>query len=273
MNKAFIALLAFLCGGGVGYLVAVKLLEDKYAQQAQEEIDSVKEHYSAKIMHDHTSKEEPVDNGMTEEEHEAGTRSNKMPLVRNSINEGGAPVKTARTSYNEMAKEQKKSELGFGSSSVTDADEEPEETDSDEDEQYVDAAGMYEGDHIDRGTTRDLSNVDREEPYVISAREYTDEFPHHDKVSLYYYVADDTLMDEDEDVIDDIDETVGWDVFHILEMQSSAWVRNERLGIDYEICSVRNGFAGTRGGAGVRENLSPREKHLRDMKRKGLLDE
>lgn len=259
MNKTFIALLAFVCGGGVGYLVAKKLLEEKYAQIAQEEIDSVKEHYSAKIMTESVREgPAPVINQENED------RSNKMPLVRNSINES-KPGSKIVTSYNEMAKEKMKSQLGMVHTDETDTDE--------SEEPYVDAAGMYEGDHIDYGGERDLSDVDRSAPYVISDREFTDEFPHHDKVSLYYYTYDDVLVDEGERFMEEIDDTVGWDVFKVLEMQSSAWVRNEPLGIDYEICAVRGSFAALSNGVGVTPALSPRERHDRSMKRRHHDDE
>ena len=115
---------------------------------------------------------------------------------------------------------------------------------------------------------RDLTHIDRTQPYVISGEEYTDEFEHHDKISLYYYVLDDTLANEREEVMDDIDGTVGWDVFKVLEMQNCAWVRNEPLGIDYEICAVRNSYAQAVHGIRQDENLSPRERYLRQQKRR-----
>lgn len=43
MNTKALAFLSFSLGGLVGYFAAKKLLEDKYAQLSQEEIDSVKE--------------------------------------------------------------------------------------------------------------------------------------------------------------------------------------------------------------------------------------
>lgn len=43
MNTKALVFLSFSLGGLVGYFAAKKLLEDKYAQLAQEEIDSVKE--------------------------------------------------------------------------------------------------------------------------------------------------------------------------------------------------------------------------------------
>ena len=272
MNKTFITLLAFVCGGGVGYLVSKKLLEEKYAQITQEEIDSVKEYYSTKASHVITGGGSGLGgtnlgnggSGCTDTPDPSDKdRTNKMPLVRNSINDAG-PVTRTVTSYNEMAKEKMKSDLGFGGA---------EPNDESEEEPYVDAAGFYEGDHIDYGGERDLSDVDRSAPYVISDREFTDEFPHHDKVSLYYYTHDDVLVDEGERFMEEIDDTVGWDVFKVLEMQSSAWVRNEPLGIDYEICAVRGSFAALSNGVGVTPALSPRERHDRSMKRRHHDDE
>ena len=43
MNKGTIGILSFIAGGGVGIWIGKKLLEQQYAQLAQEEIESVKE--------------------------------------------------------------------------------------------------------------------------------------------------------------------------------------------------------------------------------------
>lgn len=95
---------------------AKKLLEEKYAQIAQEEIDSVKEHYKTKASHVITGGGTNLGNGGSgctdTTDHSDKDRTNKMPLVRNSINDAG-PVTRTVTSYNEMAKEKMKSDLGF----------------------------------------------------------------------------------------------------------------------------------------------------------------
>ena len=48
MNKYVVNIICFAAGAGVGFLVAKKVLENHYAEIAQEEIDSVKETFANK---------------------------------------------------------------------------------------------------------------------------------------------------------------------------------------------------------------------------------
>lgn len=49
MNKGIVGAIAFVLGGAIGSLVTWKVIEKKYEEKAQEEIDSVKEAYSRKM--------------------------------------------------------------------------------------------------------------------------------------------------------------------------------------------------------------------------------
>lgn len=72
-------------------------------------------------------------------------------------------------------------------------------------------------------------------PYVISPSEFA-EFEDYDHVSLTYY-ADHVLVDEDDDLVEDVDEVVGFEsltCFGDYE-DDSVHVRNDRLKCDYEI--------------------------------------
>lgn len=74
-----------------------------------------------------------------------------------------------------------------------------------------------------------------EEPYIISPEEYGD-IDKYTKLNLTYY-SDGTLADDDDEIVDDIDETVGSDFAkHFGDYEDdSVWVRNDRLKCDYEI--------------------------------------
>jgi hypothetical protein len=247
----------FALGAGAGYLVAKKVLEDHYAQLAQEEIDSVKETFS---------KDKPVEklvkSGKSEEKEapasakrivsvpkDAGKMTPFDPLTRN-------PYEQAKKNYN-LISQKAKMEAELDEDDEENEDEEPE----------TDAAGFAEGD-FEEIPARDLSEIDRTAPYLIDVTEFGEEFPNHDKITLYYYTYDDVLCDEGEEIIDDIDGTVGWDCFKQLEMQTTSWVRNERLGADYEICAVRTSYSEAVHGINLPENLSPRERYLRKQKRR-----
>ena len=261
MNKSVIAIFAaFAAGAAVSYFMTRKLLEEQYAQIAQEEIDSVKEIFGRTPVSDdmYDKKAEKSGNVMTDEEYADRQESRINPnasMTRSSLSLGTVKSEQAKQNYHLIGAQTN----GDKVEPVYSEDGDDEEDEEDED---------YPKSEVYDGQERDLTHIDRTQPYVISGEEYTDEFEHHDKISLYYYVLDDTLANEREEIMDDIDGTVGWEVFKVLEMQNCAWVRNEPLGIDYEICAVRNSYTQAVHGIRQDENLSPRERYLRQQKRR-----
>ena len=81
------------------------------------------------------------------------------------------------------------------------------------------------------------------EPYVISPDEY-DGNADFDKITLTYY-QDGVLADDNDEEIEDPDETVGEESLdHFGEYEEDiVYVRNERLGIDYEVSRDRRRYA------------------------------
>lgn len=79
-----------------------------------------------------------------------------------------------------------------------------------------------------------MSKVD-EIPFVIPPEEFG-EIEEYDKISLTYY-ADHILADDGDEIIEDVEGTVGWDSLnHFGEYEDdSVFVRNHRLKVDYEI--------------------------------------
>jgi len=250
MNKQLLISFAiFATGACVGFLIGKKVCEEKYAQLAQEEIDSVKEFL--KVKHEAIAKD--ISAGLSEGIKD-GQKIQRMGsgMTRSSLDG------TYTDQYS-----QAKAQYGIASPG--------------RDNEFRDAAGMTEADmNIDPSAVyheRDLSDVDRSAPYLIDDREYTDEFEHHDKITLYYYRVDDVLCEENEEIIDEVEETVGFDALSKLEMQTSVWVRNEPISTDYEIISLNKSYAETVYRIGVEENLSPREKYIRDIKKRQETEE
>ena len=302
MNKKFFThALAMLIGGGIGYLITKKLLNEKYADMAQEEIDDVRDFYERK----YETKSEPLTaTDVTEDEYDTDYKVEdksprikvqnlyrdgytvteiadelhmtdgevqdymepivKSPLVRAEKHQPGTKV-----SYHQMAKENMREQLELPKDSIEhnnvfkQAGPRKEIEPSDETEDPDETQGY---------TERDLSEIDRTQPYEITSDEYNDEFVEHDKVSIYYYMLDDVLCDEHEEVMDDIAGTVGYDVFKTLEDHPTAWARNERLAIDYEICVVRSSYAEVVQGVPARA-MSPREQYQNRQRRRPNDDE
>ena len=78
-------------------------------------------------------------------------------------------------------------------------------------------------------------NMINDKPYVISPDEFG-EFYDYETISLIYY-ADQVLADEDDELVEDIEETVGFESLNAFGEyeDDSVFVRNDRLKCDYEI--------------------------------------
>jgi hypothetical protein len=78
-------------------------------------------------------------------------------------------------------------------------------------------------------------NMINDKPYVISPDEFG-EFYDYETISLTYY-ADQVLADEDDELVEDIEETVGFESLNAFGEyeDDSVFVRNDRLKCDYEI--------------------------------------
>lgn len=74
-----------------------------------------------------------------------------------------------------------------------------------------------------------------ERPYVILPEDFG-EFDEYEKISLTYY-ADQVLADENDELIDDVEDIIGFEsLTHFGEYEDdSVFVRNDRLKCDYEI--------------------------------------
>lgn len=81
-------------------------------------------------------------------------------------------------------------------------------------------------------------------PYEIDSYDFGEE--DHDTMFCTYY-KDGYLVDDYDKPIDDIDETVGVDFFrHFTDTKTTIYIRNDRLGIDYEILKVNENYTSER---------------------------
>lgn len=76
-------------------------------------------------------------------------------------------------------------------------------------------------------------------PYIITHDEFFTNEPEHENVSLTYYELDDTLTNERDEPIREVDEMIGDD--HLVRFghgsrdRNVVYIRNERLGTDFEV--------------------------------------
>lgn len=95
------------------------------------------------------------------------------------------------------------------------------------------------------GTTDALVTPD---PYVISAEDYHETNLNHEKSSITYFNVDDTLVDESEEPIVDPESIIGDALMHFGESEEDpdiVYVRNEKLGIDYEVIRTEKSYQET----------------------------
>lgn len=169
MNNILSKIIIFSAGAAIGSVVTWKILNNRYEQLIEEEIESIKEAYAK--------------------------------------------------SYDDM---------------VYSDIEESEEENKAVIEEYKDIASEYDnGDESNYGEEEDSMDM----PYLISPDEYAES--EYEAASLWYF-ADGVLTDEQYNVIEDIEETVGVESLEhfgdYLEDPDTVYVRNDYLEVDYEIC-------------------------------------
>lgn len=236
-----VGFLTFLGGSILGYFVGRKTSKDYYQQLADEEIESVKEYYK-KMRTENTERsgKYPLKEDKNPEESEFRTINN--PLVRSSLENN--PSERAKRNYRLYSTGKNENKMDNSITNVFDISEEIQAAEDDDDD-----------------TTGEEMTISSEvTPYVITDEEYNNEYDDYDKISLYYYMLDDTLCEENEEIVDDIENTVGYDSLNLLATQTTAWVRNERLKADYEIIGLNQSYAKTVAGF-TEKNLTPREQY------------
>lgn len=76
-------------------------------------------------------------------------------------------------------------------------------------------------------------------PFTITRDDYFDDEPDYDKLTLTYYVADDILADTRDEIVDDVEGTIGPDALesfgHISGDPNICYVRNRERDADFEI--------------------------------------
>lgn len=196
--------LIFGLGALTGSLFVYKIVEDKYSKIAEEEIANMKEYYESTI------------DIIEEDSIEAQRNIVKDFTEKQKINYSNIANNYYRPSPEEIVREKR-----YNS----------DEEDEDEDEKSY-------------GPTED--EQDEEIPYIITLNEFSDEKLHFDKITLTYYEDDDTLADEQEEVIPDPVSVVGEEALFAFGDgvdPDIVYVRNHKLGSDYEVVRVRESYA------------------------------
>ena len=200
MNSTLKGVLIFVLGAAAGSLATWKLIEKKYKDIAQEEIDSVKDTFSKMKKNEYPDKlENYPDFEEFDDSDDSYDSDDEEPKSEQKIDRNNKPdiVEYAKilseTGYTNYAERQDKKEK------------------------------------------KGVEPVEDERPYVISPDEFGEK-DGYENVTLTYY-ADGVLTDYFDNVISNVDEVVGFDSLdHFGEYEDDVvFVRNEKMETDYEI--------------------------------------
>ena len=199
MNSTLKGVLIFVLGAAAGSLATWKLIEKKYKDIAQEEIDSVKDTFSKMKKNKYPDKLEDYPDFEEFDDSDDSDDVEEEPKPEQKIDRNNKPdiVEYAKilseTGYTNYAERQDKKEK------------------------------------------KGVEPVEDERPYVISPDEFGEK-DGYENVTLTYY-ADGVLTDYFDNVISNVDEVVGFDSLdHFGEYEDDVvFVRNEKMETDYEI--------------------------------------
>ena len=199
MNSTLKGVLIFVLGAAAGSLATWKLIEKKYKDIAQEEIDSVKDTFSKMKKNEYPDKLEDYPDFEEFDDSDESDDVEEEPKSEQKIDRNNKPdiVEYAKilseTGYTNYAERQDKKEK------------------------------------------KGVEPVEDERPYVISPDEFGEK-DGYENVTLTYY-ADGVLTDYFDNVISNVDEVVGFDSLdHFGEYEDDVvFVRNEKMETDYEI--------------------------------------
>lgn len=92
---------------------------------------------------------------------------------------------------------------------------------------------------------------EHDEPYILTVEEFEDGKAGYDSIGLSYYEGDDTLVDEAEDMVE-VDETVGSENMEWFKASGvdAMYIRNDRVGCDYEVIRLDGNFYDTEDSFG-----------------------
>lgn len=253
MNKNLKYVIIFLSGAAAGAGGMYLGLKNYFQLKADLEIESVKEAYN-RHMDEVEGVKSSVDGGIEGPEEindiVPGVSSTKSSIVKKLNN------KPPMTDYTKMFKERGEETLKLREA-IRDPKEIIEEEDEvedpaeaehpEEDEPYDEEEDMVESDNLEAyqlNVEHQKAMEEGREPYVIELSDFELTCAHYRKETLHYYVSDDILTTDEDEVLNPYD-CVG----NCIEKSGFSgdendllYVRNDILMVDYEIEKVYSTF-------------------------------
>lgn len=249
INSAVLLIGGILVGAGTGYILAKKFLEKEYSEHASAEIASVREMYRKRYKEGAYAApkstvaelipegESPIEQGEEPDDDTNGEALQDKVLEFRYVEEVVKPYPTFVSVPGEIP-------IRKPRPAKSDGPPEP----------YIDK-GLIPTEVVA------MPVEDKKRPYVITLDEFMEDDEMLDepfaKVCIVYYEADDTLADEQDNIIPDVEMTVGKQNLTRFGLGSRdeniVYVRNWRHMIDYEIAREEGSY--TRMVLGETENF------------------
>lgn len=208
-----------LVGGGLGYILAQHRLKARYWEIANEEIESVKDRYRQRY------KEGPYSDPTS-------TAAHLIPTTEHAGEQEVYENVISTLEYSEDEKPRQPPVFTALKGEIRPKQKKPPRP------------RPYEVVHIEDMV---MPEPHPTEPYLISVEEFMEDFENHDKISISYYDGDDTLADEREQMIPDVEGTVGKENLVRFGQASrdpnTVYVRNKRLNTDFEVYREDGSFS------------------------------
>lgn len=269
MRKDILTPVAYALGGmvigGAGtYFVVKSRLKSKYEAEADEEIASIKAHYRG-------ISEEEIEKAKETYAFVKGTPQEATRIYLKRLDEV-----QAMANYGEQVEE-----LGYGNAPIDaqilmDAAENSPIINK-HDEELAELRRKLEGETVVTETEdtfvemRENLKAEAEKPtspYVIPVDEFFQDEQDHAKLTITYYEKDDTLVDERNQPIPDVDGTIGLKSLeqfgHLSKDANIVYVRNYRLECDFEVVFDKDGYAETILGFKDEDNTKTKIKRMRE---------
>ena len=210
-------------GAAVGYFGTKRMLERQFDAELDEQVVNIKEHYERRAEAVVIGNEQP------------------FPTPEDAVKALIEPYEASaqRAPYDPRPSV----ETVIGEVKTTDRnvfDDEPEEDEYDQgdDSAYGIPDFIYEEEVKKRSSLL---------PYVITDEEFAEGHPGHEQFSLTYYEEDKVLADDQDEVVSDINNTVG--VENLLKFGHGSndsrivYIRNEKRKVDFEVAQHDGSFA------------------------------
>ena len=249
MNNAVKSIIIFASGVAVG-AVSMYFGVKKYFQIAADlEVESVKKAYTDRLA-DIEPPKSSIDNPEIKDDKEIGKMGVKSSIVRDLNNK--PPMKSYTSYYKENGApnlDGVKEIVRDPKEALIDEDLAAESQSPPEDEPYTDeeddaAQADYEMHKINEEHQKALE--ENRLPYIIDRADFELTCAHYSKISLHYYVSDDVVATDEDEIIDEsvlLGDTIISSGFNS-DSEDILYVRNDIRGADYEVEKIFAAFPG-----------------------------